>query len=120
MVRQLMSIFRLDILFNNAGIAEAPALLHEMSTEQWRKVMDVDLDGVFYVAKAVLKVMLKQGSGKIINIGASQTPCCQARCSYPSQPVSGVSPAHPAYSLCQHTPLPRFSFQSLLTSCNRS
>lgn len=60
----------LDILFNNAGIADpVPALLHEYSTENWHKVIDIDLHGVFYLSKAVLKVMVKQGSGKIINIG---------------------------------------------------
>ncbi|KZP34699.1 3-oxoacyl-reductase [Athelia psychrophila] len=57
----------IDILFNNAGVAGSPGLVHEMTTEQWRKVISVDLDGVFYVARAVLKVMMKQGSGKIIN-----------------------------------------------------
>jgi len=60
----------IDILINNSGVAEAPTLLHDMSSEQWRAVMSVDLDGVFYVSKAVLKVMVKQGSGKIINMAS--------------------------------------------------
>jgi NAD(P)-dependent dehydrogenase (short-subunit alcohol dehydrogenase family) len=40
---------RLDILFNNAGIADSQALLlHEYPTANWRAVLDVDLDGVFF------------------------------------------------------------------------
>jgi len=60
----------IDILFNNAGVAGNAFLLHEQPTEEWRKVMAVNVDGVFYVAKAVLKVMVKQGSGKVINLGS--------------------------------------------------
>lgn len=55
-------------------MAAKEALVHEMPTEQWRKLMAVNLDGVFYVARAVLKVMVKQGSGKIINTGTSKIP----------------------------------------------
>src|SRR6516225_6575363 len=57
----------LDILFNNAGIADPQALLlHEYPTANWRAVLDVDLDGVFFCARAALKVMVAQQSGKII------------------------------------------------------
>ncbi|KZP18827.1 NAD(P)-binding protein [Athelia psychrophila] len=64
----------LDVLINNAGTLEGTSVLHEMSSEEWRRVMSVDLDGVFYVSKAVLEVMLKQGSGKIINIASQHDP----------------------------------------------
>lgn len=59
---------RLDILFNNAGIGDPePSLLHEYKTGDWDKVISVNLSGVFYCARAALKQMVVQGSGKIIN-----------------------------------------------------
>jgi NAD(P)-dependent dehydrogenase (short-subunit alcohol dehydrogenase family) len=58
-------------LFNNAGIADPQALLlHEYPTENWRAVLDVDLHGVFFCAREALKVMVRQQSGKIINIAS--------------------------------------------------
>jgi len=59
---------RLDILFNNAGIGDpAPSLLHQCDTANWNKVISVNLQGVFYCARAALKRMVAQGGGKIIN-----------------------------------------------------
>ncbi len=57
----------IDILVNNAGIIKRiPAV--EMSAAEFRQVIDVDLNGPFIVSKAVAPSMIKQGSGKIINI----------------------------------------------------
>ena len=62
---------RLDILFNNAGIAEVdPKPLHEYTTEEWNRILAVDLQGVFYCAREALKIMVPQRSGKIINIAS--------------------------------------------------
>jgi NAD(P)-dependent dehydrogenase (short-subunit alcohol dehydrogenase family) len=58
-----------DVLFNNAGIADA-APVHEYPTENWHQVIDVDLHGVYYCARECLKVMVGQGSGKIINVAS--------------------------------------------------
>lgn len=57
----------IDVLFNNAGIImRAPAL--EMSVEDFRKVIDIDLVAPFIVARKVAKGMIERGGGKIINI----------------------------------------------------
>ena len=57
----------IDILVNNAGIIKRIPMI-EMSAEDFRKVVDVDLNAPFIVSKAVLPSMIKKGHGKIINI----------------------------------------------------
>lgn len=57
----------IDILVNNAGIIKRIPM-HEMTTEQFREVIDVDLQAPFQLAKAVLPSMMKKGHGKIINV----------------------------------------------------
>jgi len=56
-----------DILVNNAGIIKRIPM-HEMTAEQFRQVIDVDLNAPFIMAKACLPSMIKKGHGKIINI----------------------------------------------------
>ena len=56
-----------DILVNNAGIIKRIPML-EMSAEDYRQVVDIDLTGPFIVSKAVLPGMIEKGHGKIINI----------------------------------------------------
>lgn len=56
-----------DILVNNAGIIRRIPMC-EMSAEEFRKVIDVDLNAPFIVSKAVIPSMIKKGHGKIINI----------------------------------------------------
>ncbi|HID55101.1 TPA: SDR family oxidoreductase [Candidatus Poribacteria bacterium] len=60
---------RIDILVNNAGIC-----IHEnaedMTDQQWNAVMDVNLKGVFYCCRAVGRVMMRQGGGKIVNVAS--------------------------------------------------
>lgn len=60
---------RLDILVNNAGITR-DGLLVRMSEEDWDAVLAVNLKGAFLMTRAVLKPMLKQRSGVIINIAS--------------------------------------------------
>jgi 3-oxoacyl-[acyl-carrier protein] reductase len=57
----------IDILVNNAGITKDNLMLR-MKEEEWDSVIDINLKGVFLTSKATVKYMLKQRSGKIINI----------------------------------------------------
>ena len=57
----------IDILVNNAGIIKRIPM-HEMAAEEFRQVIDVDLNAPFIVSKAVIPSMIKKGGGKIINI----------------------------------------------------
>lgn len=57
----------IDILVNNAGIIKRIPM-HEMTAAEFRQVIDIDLNGPFIVAKAVLPSMMKKRAGKIINI----------------------------------------------------
>ncbi len=60
---------RLEVLVNNAGITR-DGLLIRMSDEQWRSVLEVNLTGAFLCTRAAAKVMLKQRSGRIINMAS--------------------------------------------------
>ncbi|MDJ0744644.1 MAG: 3-oxoacyl-[acyl-carrier-protein] reductase [Xenococcaceae cyanobacterium MO_167.B27] len=59
----------IDVLVNNAGITK-DTLLMRMKLEQWQAVINLNLTGVFLCTKAVTKTMLKQRSGRIINIAS--------------------------------------------------
>lgn len=57
---------RVDVLFNNAGIG-AVKPTEELTYAEWRKTVEVDLDGVFLVAQGAIKEFLKTGGGVIVN-----------------------------------------------------
>lgn len=68
MVSQIKEeIGSVDILVNNAGIIKRIPM-HEMSAEEFRQVVDIDLNAPFIVSKAVLPDMMEKRSGKIINV----------------------------------------------------
>ena len=70
LVKKVVDEFgRVDILVNNAGIAPLNKTF-DVTVEEWDRVIDTDLKSVFLMSKAVAKVMVKQKSGKIINMGS--------------------------------------------------
>ncbi|MCJ7729066.1 MAG: SDR family NAD(P)-dependent oxidoreductase, partial [Sedimentisphaerales bacterium] len=62
----------IDILVNNAGI-QIRGSLEDFDEDDWRRIMDVNLTGIFLVSKCVVKSMIKRKSGKIINICSMQS-----------------------------------------------
>jgi acetoacetyl-CoA reductase len=58
-----------DVLVNNAGITRDGAF-HKMNVDQWREVIRVDLDSLFYMTRPVIEGMRERGFGRIINISS--------------------------------------------------
>ena len=63
---------RLDLLFNNAGSGARPVPMEDLSLEEWRRVVDVNLTGAFLCAQGAIRLMKAQspGGGRIINNGS--------------------------------------------------
>ena len=68
--RTLDAFGRIDILVNNAGIAGPSIESWRYPLDEWRRVVDVDLNGVFYCCRAVLPHMLEKGYGRIVNVAS--------------------------------------------------
>lgn len=67
--RVFSEIDELTALVNNAGISHV-GLLHEMSTEEWQSLMDVNLNALFYTCRLAIPLMLRHHAGKILNISS--------------------------------------------------
>ena len=61
---------RIDVLVNNAGIARSETPAETVTDEHWRNVIDVNLNGTFWCARAAGRHMLARGSGAIVNVGS--------------------------------------------------
>lgn len=57
----------LDLAVNNAGLAETPGLMHELSVDAWSKTIGIDLTGTFLSMRAELRQFVEQGGGVIVN-----------------------------------------------------
>jgi NAD(P)-dependent dehydrogenase (short-subunit alcohol dehydrogenase family) len=63
---------RIDVLVNNAGVNtfKDRVTIDAFSEDEWHRVISIDLDGLYVVSRAVLQPMVKQGSGRIVNIAS--------------------------------------------------
>jgi NAD(P)-dependent dehydrogenase (short-subunit alcohol dehydrogenase family) len=81
---------RLDFAINNAGIGDGPEVenTHDYPIDRWRRIVDVDLCGVFYCLRYELPLMLESGGGAIVNTAS----------------ISGLVsfPGTPAYTAAKH------------------
>jgi NAD(P)-dependent dehydrogenase (short-subunit alcohol dehydrogenase family) len=66
----LQAFGKLHLAVNNAGIGGSGALLADVAIEDWRRVIDVDLNGVFYCMKYEIPAMLSAGGGAIVNMSS--------------------------------------------------
>ena len=69
--RVVEALGQLDILVNNAGITLGGGLVSDTPIEDWERVMDVNLNSVFYLSRAALPQMRRQQSGQIVNISSN-------------------------------------------------
>jgi NAD(P)-dependent dehydrogenase (short-subunit alcohol dehydrogenase family) len=68
--RTVRDLARVDILVNNAGIARSETAAEDVADEHWLNVLDVNLNGTFWCARAFGRHMLAAGSGAIVNVGS--------------------------------------------------
>jgi NAD(P)-dependent dehydrogenase (short-subunit alcohol dehydrogenase family) len=67
-VDRVVEVFgQLDIAFNNAGVENKPAPVHEIELAEWDRILDINLRGTFVCMKHELAQMVRQGSGVIVN-----------------------------------------------------
>jgi NAD(P)-dependent dehydrogenase (short-subunit alcohol dehydrogenase family) len=61
---------RVDVLVNNSGVAGPSGRLWEIEPDEWRSTFEVNVFGVYLMARAVLPVMVDQGSGSVVTVGS--------------------------------------------------
>ena len=61
---------KIDILIASAGITGATVAVHEFPIDSWKRVVDINLNGVFYCSRAVVPFMLENGYGRIVNVAS--------------------------------------------------
>jgi NAD(P)-dependent dehydrogenase (short-subunit alcohol dehydrogenase family) len=68
--KTIADLEKVDVMVNSAGVAGANALVKEYVVEEWQKVIDINLNGVFYCCRALVGHMEDNGYGRIVNIAS--------------------------------------------------
>lgn len=68
---------RIDLVVANSGIASRPSSVAKMDPKEWRRVVDVNLHGVFYTCRATVPLLVAQGSGCVIIVSSIGGDTCQ-------------------------------------------
>ena len=68
--KTIADLEKVDVMVNSAGVAGANALVKEYDVEEWQKVIDINLNGVFYCCRALVGHMENNGYGRIVNIAS--------------------------------------------------
>ena len=61
---------KIDILICSAGITGATVPVHEFPIDSWKRVVDINLNGLFYCCRSIVPLMLEQGYGRIVNVAS--------------------------------------------------
>lgn len=61
---------KVDILVNSAGITGATAMVHEYPIDSWRRVIDINLNGLFYCCRTVVPFLIANGYGRVVNVSS--------------------------------------------------
>ena len=81
---------KIDILVNNAGITGSTSELWNYDVDEWKKVLDINLQGTFYCCKSVVPLMIKNNYGRIVNIASVSGKDGNANASAYSSAKAGV------------------------------
>ncbi len=89
-VNKISKKSKIDILINNAGITGPTAELWNYEVEDWKKIIDINLQGTFYCCKAIVPLMIKNNYGRIVNIASVSGKDGNANASAYSSAKAGV------------------------------
>ena len=81
---------KIDILVNNAGITGPTSELWNYDVDEWKKVLDINLQGTFYCCKSIVPLMIKNNYGRIVNIASVSGKDGNANASAYSSAKAGV------------------------------
>ena len=89
-VKKITKTQKIDILINNAGVTGSTAELWKYDYEEWKRIIDINLNGTFNCCKAIVPHMIKNNYGRIVNIASVSGKDGNAKASAYSSSKAGV------------------------------